>query len=346
MGNPDKIRISVGTASKLGFKKIKMNVQTTNCHLLTYSPNGCDANCAFCPQSKYTFDHCQDLPDSKKYLSRVIWPEYSLSNLLSTLKNKFPKFSMENDGFQRICLQSLNYAGFEDEVKYILQEIKKVTDIPISVTIPPIPGSSLINFKKIGVERMCFAIDSPTRELFDTIKGEKNSGFYQWDEYIRLLKESVNIFGRGFVSTHLIVGLGESEFEAFNFIKTMKELGITTGLFPFFPIKHTKFENKERFSINNFRKMQLGKFLIDTGRKKIEDFKFNDSDEITTFNISREELLKIIEISAPFQTSGCPGCNRPYYTSSPSEEQYNYPRPLSINEKNTVFDELESFCIK
>ena len=173
MGNPDKIRISVGTASKLGFKKIKMNIQTTNCHLLTYSPNGCDANCAFCPQSKYTFDHCQDLPDSKKYLSRVIWPEYSLSNLLSTLKNKFPKFSMENDGFQRICLQSLNYAGFEDEVKYILQEIKKVTDIPISVTIPPIPESSLINFKKIGVERMCFAIDSPTRELFDTIKVKK-----------------------------------------------------------------------------------------------------------------------------------------------------------------------------
>ena len=346
MGNPDKIRISVGTASKLGFKKIKMDVQTTNCHLLTYSQNGCDANCAFCPQSRYTFDHCQDLPDSKKYLSRVIWPEYSLSNLLSTLKNKFPKFSMENDGFQRICLQSLNYAGFEHEVKCILQEIKKVTDIPLSVTIPPISESNLIDFKNIGVERMCFAIDSPTRELFDTIKGEKNAGFYRWDEYIRLLKESVKIFGRGFVSTHLIVGLGESEFEAFNFIKTMKEQGITTGLFPFFPIKHTKLEKKTRFSIKNFRKMQLGKYLIDTGRKKLEDFKFNDSEEIITFNISQDELLKIIEISAPFQTSGCPGCNRPYYTSLPSEEQYNYPRPLSKNEKNTVFEELESYCIK
>jgi len=33
-----------------------------------------------------------------------------------------------------------------------------------------------------------------------------------------------------------------------------------------------------------------------------------------------------------FQTSGCPGCNRPYYNERPGGFIYNYPRPLSAAE--------------
>jgi len=33
-----------------------------------------------------------------------------------------------------------------------------------------------------------------------------------------------------------------------------------------------------------------------------------------------------------FRTSGCPGCNRPYYNERPSGPFYNYPRGLTEEE--------------
>jgi biotin synthase-related radical SAM superfamily protein len=34
----------------------------------------------------------------------------------------------------------------------------------------------------------------------------------------------------------------------------------------------------------------------------------------------------------PFQTSGCPDCNRPFYNEQPGGPLYNYPRPLTAGE--------------
>jgi len=33
-----------------------------------------------------------------------------------------------------------------------------------------------------------------------------------------------------------------------------------------------------------------------------------------------------------FRTSGCKGCNRPFYNERPSGPMYNYPRPLTPDE--------------
>ncbi|MHA1727322.1 MAG: radical SAM protein [Promethearchaeota archaeon] len=347
-GKIEKIRVSIGSASKLGLRNIKMDVQTTNCYLLTYNSEGCNANCAFCPQSKYTFTRLKKLPDSQEFLSRISWPVFSFQRVLTAFKNKFSSFSSENGGFQRICLQSLNYRGFENDVMDILKEIKHTTTIPISVAIPPVSIADISSIKQSGAERICFALDSPTETLFDIIKGKKNSGPYRWDEHLKLLNTAVEIFGNRFVSTHLMIGLGESESEALNFILRMKELGVITGLFAFFPIKNTKFENRERPTIINFRKIQLGKYLIDTGRKNVEDFTFNNNRELISFNITQDTLRKAINLNFPFQTSGCPGCNRPYYTSSPSprKEQYNFPRKLTEPEKERIYYELVNYCLK
>ena len=62
-------------------------------------------------------------------------------------------------------------------------------------------------------------------------------------------------------------------------------------------------------------------------------------------NISKKELNTIIMDSNAFFTSGCPGCNRPFYTSKPSGPIYNYPRKLKENEMNEIFDLLYKFVI-
>jgi biotin synthase len=60
-------------------------------------------------------------------------------------------------------------------------------------------------------------------------------------------------------------------------------------------------------------------------------FEFNSKGEIVSFGYSIQELKRALEPSA-FQTSGCPGCNRPFYNERPSSRMYNYPKTLSNKE--------------
>jgi biotin synthase-related radical SAM superfamily protein len=320
-----------------------MDAEPTNMHLLTHNSSGCKGNCAFCPQSQYTSNKLKNIPDSQDFLSRITWPAFDFKDVLQIIKEKYSKFGMKNPDFQRICVQTLNYQGFEQDVIQILLNLKKVTNIPISIAIPPVSVENIQNFKELGAERICFALDMATEDLFDKIKGKSNNGPYDWINHNNLLKNAVKIFGKGYVATHLIVGCGETEFEALQFIEKMSQEGIRTGVFAFTPIKNTKMEIQMQPSIVNFRKIQLGKYLIDTGKKSLSDFTFNSTRELTSFHVNTEELKKIVDLSIPFQTSGCPGCNRPYYDSKPNEEQYSYAKGLNKSEKAKVMIELTRF---
>jgi len=43
----------------------------------------------------------------------------------------------------------------------------------------------------------------------------------------------------------------------------------------------------------------------------------------------------------PFQTCGCPDCNRPFYNERPGGVMYNYPRPLTPVEARRAMAEME-----
>jgi biotin synthase len=339
----EKIRVSIGSATKMGLKNIKMDAEPTNLHLLTYNSGGCRANCAFCPQSQFTAAKLKYLPDSQEFLSRVTWPAFEFKEILNIIRQRFSKFSLDPSGFQRICLQTLNFLSFEEDVYTILHDLKQITSIPISIAIPPVNIDWIQKYKEIGVERICFALDTATESLFTAIKGQGNQGPYKWSQHIELLREAVKLFGRGYVSTHLIIGCGETEFEALNLIDQMNLDGIRTGLFAFTPIKNTKMEEYNSPSMKTFRKIQLGKYLLDSRKRELKDFIFGSNGELQRFNLNIEELQDLIDLSIPFQTSGCPGCNRPYYDSKPNEEQYSFPRKLTYQEKERVLSELSNF---
>ena len=65
--------------------------------------------------------------------------------------------------------------------------------------------------------------------------------------------------------------------------------------------------------------------------------------DIVKFNLNKSELKNIIESNHAFMTTGCPGCNRPYYTSKPSGPIYNYPRSLNNTEKEEIYKSLLKF---
>lgn len=327
----EKIRVSVGSASVLGLNTIRFNAPPTTCYLMTYKDGHCIANCGFCPQAR-------DSSSSTEQLSRINWPVFPFQEFLTKLKYVSPLKK-----FQRICLQTLNYPNNFNDLIEIATQIKKVSSIPISAAIPPMSKEKLKQIEAIGVQRVGIALDASTPEIFDKIKGIGVSGPYNWNEHLQNLKDAIEIFSKGFVSTHLIVGLGENQRDLLKLIEKLHNLTILPSLFAFMPIKGTKFENMEQPTLIEFRKVQLGRYLIIYKDKKLEDFIFNLKGDLININISKGDLRNIVGEGDAFLTSGCPGCNRPYYTSRPSGPIYNFPRKLTSEEKDEIYNQLQRF---
>ncbi|MFX1386059.1 MAG: radical SAM protein [Promethearchaeota archaeon] len=328
----EKIRVSIGSASVLGlgtFPHFK-NPPTT-CYIMTFRDGHCLANCGFCPQARSS-------KSSIEKLSRVNWPIFLFKEFLTRLK--YLPFSKK---FERICIQTLNYPENFDDLIEIITQIRTHTDIPISVALPPMSKEKLKVLKNKGVQRVGIALDGATSEVFEKIKGSYVGGPYTWKEHFRKLKEALEIFNPGFVSTHIIIGLEEKENQVIEIIDKLYNLGIIVSLFAFTPIKGTKFENIQQPEVTCFRKLQLGRFLIFNNEKNSKDFTFNKKGEIININITKKELSMIINDTNAFLTSGCPGCNRPFYTSKPSGPIYNYPRRLTEKEKLEIYNLLHNF---
>ena len=325
----NKIRVSIGSASVLGlYESNRFKDVPTTCYIMTYKDGHCTANCGFCPQAR-------ESGSSIELLSRVSWPIFSFKEFLTKLNYLLP-----TKRFKRICIQTLNYVqNFQDLIELVSQ-IRKNCEIPISVAIPPMSREKLEQLKLIGVERVGIALDAATPEIFETIKGRKVKGPYNWESHLQNLKDALDIFSEGFVTTHLIVGLGETSEDFLKMIKNLHELKIKVSLFAFMPIKGTKLENLQQPEVLNFRKIQLGRYLLIHDIKNLNDFTFNNIGDLIKFNLNKRDLWNLIDNTDAFLTSGCSGCNRPYYTSKPSGPIYNYPRNLSSNEKEAIYESL------
>ena len=327
----DKIRVSIGSASVLGlYESIRFKDIPTTCYLMTYKDGHCTANCGFCPQAR-------ESGSSIELLSRVSWPVFSFKDFLTKLNYMPP-----TKRFKRICIQTLNYSqNFQDLIE-IVSQVRKKCNVPISIAIPPMGKENLERLKLLGVDRVGIALDGATPEIFEQIKGKLVKGPYNWSNHIQNLKEALTIFGEGNVTTHLIVGLGETPIAILKMIKNLHDLKIRVSLFAFMPIKGTLLENLNQPDLFNFRKIQLGRYLLVSKNRTLKDFTFNNFGEIVKFNLNEKELWDIICNSDAFLTSGCPGCNRPYYTSRPSGPIYNYPRTLLTHEKDDIFKSLKN----
>jgi biotin synthase len=300
----------------------------TTCYLMTYKEGHCTANCGFCPQAR-------ESESSIELLSRISWPIFSFKEFLTKLKYLPP-----TKRFKRICIQTLNYFQNFQDLTEIISQIKKNSEIPISVAIPPMSKKQLEQLRYIGVERVGIALDAATPEIFESIKGNKTKSPYNWKTHLQNLKDALEIFPEGLVTTHLIVGLGETSKEILELISELHKLKIKVSLFAFMPIKGTKLEKLQQPEINTFRKIQLGRYLLINELKKLSDITFNNNGDIIKFNLNKRDLWNIISNTDAFLTSGCSGCNRPYYTSRPSGPIYNYPRSPDSNEREDIFESL------
>jgi len=326
---PKKIRVSFGSAIVLELTQGMIDAKPTTIYLLTYRPEKCSANCGFCPQARMS-------KGGADMLSRVTWPPFPTAEVLSKLEQ-----AVERGATKRVCIQALNYPTVFDDLLNLVREIRSHVKVPISISCQPLTKEQIIRLAEAGVDRVSIPLDAATKDLFNKVKGPLAHGPYFWEKQRKALEEAVQIFGKDRVSTHLIAGLGETDKEILETIQWCVDLGVHPGLFAFTPIPGTALENYPPPALGYYRKVQVARYLIVHGKTRCEKMTFDKDGRLINFGVPREQVWQTVKTGSPFLTSGCPGCNRPYYNERPSGPMYNYPRPLSVEEITEIEKQVE-----
>lgn len=335
--SPEYLRLSLAAAISLGLAhgRFFRNASPGCINVLLTYARGCRGNCAYCGLSRDRI-----IKEGKETFIRVDWPVIETDTVIGQMKK------YKND-FRRTCISMVTNRRAIDYTLLILERIKENIECPISVLVAPsiLKRENLIEFKKAGADRIGVAIDCATPELFARYRGNGVKGPHQWEKYLNIFQEAVEIFGRGKVGSHLIVGLGETEKEMASMFQKVKRMGGTTHLFSFYPEKGSFLEDLSPCPAPQYRRMQVARYLIDNDLSSFDRMKFNERNEVIDFGIDDNNLKEVIKSGKPFLTSGCPGddgilaCNRPYGDSRPSDIR-SFPFLPDKNELKDIISQL------
>lgn len=244
--------------------------------------------------------------------------------------------------FQRLCIQTLCYPDLMVDLEIHVKEFKRhLPSIPISIALPPLETDQIQTLFNLGVDRVAISLDATTPKLFEAIKGQGVKGPFRWVHHYNALQSALSVFGAGRTTTHIIIGLGETDEQAVNLFQQLTNQGITIGLFPFTPISGTPLAERQRPPIRRYRRIQLAHFLIQNHLVHVDQMQFNSTQkQLMNVGLSSETLTEVIERGTAFQTTGCPSCNRPFFTETPGGPFYNYPKLPTAAAINEIRNQL------
>ncbi|MGE5241158.1 MAG: radical SAM protein, partial [Bacteroidota bacterium] len=200
----------------------------------------------------------------------------------------------------------------------------------------------LVRLRDLGAEIFTVALDAVTPEIFDRTRGRGVDSPHKWDKYWRTLEWAAEIFGPQRFGAHLICGMGETEQEILEVAQKIRDMGGHNHMFAFFPERGSLMEDWEPVPRDQWRRVQLARFIIDYAGGRISEMRFDETGRVVDFGVDAARLEALIESGKPFQTSGCPGhddeisaCNRPYGDSMPGDIR-SYPFALKARDVTVV----------
>ena len=314
------IRLSQGTAACLGLKKIRIDAAPTTAYLL--HGERCRMSCAFCPQAggkgAKGEPGAKETTGTAHRLGRVTWSPFSRQELLTRLPRAAP------GGLKRICIQGVKSPAGNAELLQFIKEVKVVSTLPLCVSTWVESEADVAQLFEAGVERVSIALDAVNPLAYTRFK--KGSLQRRSD----LLLNCARLWP-GRMSTHIIVGLMETEEECVTLMEKLLQTGIRVALFAFTPLKGTALVAHPAPQLGTYRRIQAARFLLEKQLVTCSAMRFQDG-RIQFFGLSGTLLREYLRDGTAFQTSGCPDCNRPYYNERPGGVMYNYPRPLTGTE--------------
>jgi len=315
----DAWRVSSGSAAVLGLSKARLDAAPTTVYLML--GDRCQRNCAFCTQARHSGAR-------QSALSRVSWPHFQVEAITDATAVAFACGDM-----LRACFQVTVGPLQIDTTIAAVSQLASCTPIPICVSAAPSSLDDVTALLDAGAERVTISLDAATPDLYKRVKGGS------WSRTHALLLQAAETYP-GHISTHLIVGLGESEQEIISRITDLHARGILIGLFAFTPIAGTRMASQPPPSIQSYRRIQAAHWLIINGLAASQRLRYDLSGRLVSFGMPAEELRLRLDAGQAFRTAGCPGCNRPYYNERPGGTMYNYPRSLSRAEADAEIGAL------
>ncbi len=325
MRSPEYVQMSTAAAITLGLVEGQMHgCSCTRCLnlLLTY-PEGCRANCAYCGLARHRESE-RNYAD--RNFIRVDWPAVSMDEIVDRIAS-----DVKGTPFHRMCISMITHPNSDEDTVTVL---KKWTDridpdaIPISILSNPttMTRDDVQRLRDMGSDIFTVALDAATPELFDRTRGKGVQSPHTWKKYWDTLLEARAIFGPQKFGAHIIVGMGETEYEVMKVVQELVDLGGHSHMFCFFPEKGSLMDHLPATPRDQWRRVQLARYLVDYCGVRIEQMKFDDQGRISDFGMPASELSLIIDAGIAFRTSGCPGkfaedisaCDRPYGDSPPS----------------------------
>jgi biotin synthase-related radical SAM superfamily protein len=312
------IKVSSGTLGVLGLADTRLDAPPTTAYLMV--GGRCRRDCAFCAQARSS-------EASATALSRVNWPVWDEVEALDAVREAYTRGRI-----QRCCLQVTVNPGSVERAQSIAARLGHQVPLSVSVVANVEQVGELFN---AGVQRVGLSLDAVNDEVFRRVKGG------DLHKSLEAIQEAANRFP-GCITTHLMVGLGETEEEMVRMMALLLDGGVTPALFAFTPIRGTAMEAVAAPSLARYRRLQVARHLLKQGLCSAQEFSFSGQGQILSFGFPRSVLEEILDDGWAFRTSGCPGCNRPYYNEAPRGPLYNYPRPLTAAEVGRAVEDALS----
>ena len=328
--SPGYLRMSLAAAMTLGLKPglFYRNARLHCINLLLTYQSGCAARCGYCGLSGKRPGTYGD-----KSFIRVTWPTHALEEIIDRISERQARI-------KRICISMITNKRSIADTETVCAKLRSSFDIPVSLLISPtiVGYEHLAAFKAAGADKIGVAVDLATPRLFDRYRGSGVGGPHKWETYWECLGNAISIFGNGNAGAHFMVGMGETEKEMCEAMQRVKDLGGWTHLFSFFPEAHSAMAEHPQPPMDQYRRIQLARHLIDSGLSRSDRFVYEDGGRVKAFGLPGVDLDTIIDSGEPFRTSGCEGydgqvaCNRPYANSKPGPYIRNFPFPPEMQD--------------
>lgn len=325
MRSPEYVQMSTAAAITLGVMSGTMHrCSCTRCLnlLLTY-PEGCRANCAYCGLARHR-EADRDYAD--RNFIRVDWPAVPMDEVVEIVAR-----DGERTPFHRMCISMITHPRSDEDTVTVLRKWTSRIDparLPVSILSNPttMQRRDVQVLRDLGADIFTVALDAATPAIFDRTRGRGVDSPHTWARYWEVLEDARDIFGRGKFGAHIIVGMGESERDVLHLVQRLVDMGGHSHMFCFFPEKGSLMDHLPATPRDQWRRVQLARYLIDFADVRVEHMRFDGEGRVVDFGLPAGELDAIIDRGTAFRTSGCPGkfaddisaCDRPYGDSPPS----------------------------
>lgn len=192
----------------------------------------CVNGCLFCPLT-YGFDN-----------SHYSWKKIEKRIIENTL------YKIQSVGFTTSCPKNKTQNELVEELVDIAIKTRKLlgTNIPLGASLKTPSKDHLLRLKDAGIDEIRLNLETYNKEIARKLMPNKNL-----NEILYSIEQAVSVFGKEKVSSNIIIGLGESDEDIINGVRTLAEIGALPTLYPYDPtdVSNYNFERPSTKRIYN-----------------------------------------------------------------------------------------------